>query len=254
MVLSEFLGFCFRSGFLARHPCHERTQLLGPRNLKKTAPNPDDVCKCSNYQSLTAPAGLGFTDRMPQEPSSQHVSDEALIERIRTGDGQAAGTLSQRYWDALTRFCASYMGSRAKGEEVVQECMARLTPRTELPTGPFRPWLYRIARNRCLDILRRQQRSPTYDRPIRTHFDKATSTMGPATRVARQERSELIRAIIENMPEEYKAVLLLKFFENLSRAEMAEVLEVSEAAVKGRLVRASEFLRTELAKITEAGS
>ncbi len=184
------------------------------------------------------------------ETQDQSASDEMLMGGLRAGQADCGRRLVERYWEAIQRFCGSYLGDEQLAEDVTQETFAKLSDGTDLPSGAVKPWLYKVARNRCLDILRRHQRSPTHHRRIRTGFDAATSTAGPATRLAREERKRLIREIIENMPEEYRSVLMLKHFEDFSRAEMAETLGLTDAAVKGRLVRASEYLREQLAKYT----
>src|SRR5262245_21895946 len=177
-------------------------------------------------------------------------TDEALVAALRQGQRESAARLTQRYWPAIHRFCASYLGDEVLAEDVTQDTFAKLSDGVELPDGAFKPWIYKVARNRCLDILRRHQRSPTHNHNIRTGFDAAQSTAGPQTRAARAEREELTRKIIESMPEEYKSVLVLKYFEGFSREEMAQTLGVSEATVKGRLARASDYLRDELRKHT----
>ncbi|MEP0845698.1 MAG: sigma-70 family RNA polymerase sigma factor [Phycisphaerae bacterium] len=186
---------------------------------------------------------------MPDMPN-EALSDEQLVEQLRAGRSGAADELARRYWPAIVRFCDSYLGDHAGAEDVAQDTFATLTDASKLPEGAIRPWLYKVARNRCLDILRRHQRSPTHDHKIRTGFDAPQRTSGPRTKAARTERQELIRSIISSMPEDYRSVLVLKFYEGLSRDEMAAALGVSEATVKGRLVRASEYLEEQLRKIT----
>lgn len=156
----------------------------------------------------------------------------------------------RRYREPLIRYGVSYLNDAALAEDVVQQMFGNLAKGEGTPEGALKPWLYRIVRNRCLDILRRQKRSPTHNQRLRTGFDAAVQTAGPGTRMARDERRALIREIIERMPEEYRGVLMLKYFEGFSRAEIAETLGVSEATVKGRIVRASEHLETELRKYT----
>lgn len=183
-----------------------------------------------------------------------NTTDEALVFGIRRGDADALSQLTKRYWDAIRRFCAAYLDDEALGEDVAQDTFAKLGTTDELPTGAVKPWLYKVARNRCLDILRRHQRSPTHNRPLQTGFDAARDTAGPQTRAAREERAVLIRQIIGAMPDEYREVLILKHFEGLSREEMAEALGVTDATIKGRLVRASEHLRQMLAQYTRFDS
>jgi RNA polymerase sigma-70 factor (ECF subfamily) len=177
-------------------------------------------------------------------------SDEALLRRIRNGDATATDALTKRYWEAIFRYCRSYLHEPARAEDVAQETFAKLGHEESLPDGAVKPWLYRVARNRCLDILRRFKRSPTHHNRVQTGFDAARGGAGPQTHAVRRERREIIRSIIDEMPEDFRGVLILKFYENLSRAEMAAALDVSEAVVKGRLVRASQYLEDELRRIT----
>lgn len=175
--------------------------------------------------------------------------DLTLLARLRNGDPAAAAEIANRYRPALLRYTHSLMGNEARAEEITQETLSRLSGPV-LPEGSPRPWLYKIARNLCLDALRRQKASPTHAARIQTGFEAARETAGPATRAANNERGELIRKILDAMPEEYRSVLTLRHIEDLSREEIAEVLGVSDAAVKGRLARGSEYLREQLRLIT----
>lgn len=185
---------------------------------------------------------------MNEEPSI--VEEGGLVTGFRNGKDEAAARLMERYWAPISRFCFSYLNDAALAEDVTQETFTKLSTTEDPPCGDLKPWLYKVARNRCLDILRRHERSPTFNRPMRTGFDVARKSAGPGTRVANTERQERLREIVAGMPEEYRSVLMLKHTEGLSRSEMAEVLGVSEATVKGRLVRASEYLREALRKVS----
>lgn len=184
---------------------------------------------------------------MDDQPAEQW-SEEDLAERVRAAEPRALAEAARRYHPPLLRFCTSYLHDAARAEDVVQDTLAKLSGGEAAFEGALRPWLYRIARNQCLDILRRFQRSPTHNRPLKTGFDVPRQSSGPGTRMARDERSRLIRQIIEEMPEDYRSVLMLKYFDGFSRAEIAETLAVTEQTVKGRLVRASQHLENELRK------
>lgn len=183
----------------------------------------------------------------------QNASDAELVGALAEGHPEAPDELYRRYWNPIQRFCRNYLTDEGRGEDVAQETFAKLLGERNLPAGELRPWLYRLARNRCLDLLRRHQRSPTDHNRLATGFDHAKSTAGPRTKLAREERRRLIREIIDSLPDDYRSVLILKHFEGLSRAEMASTLGISEIAVKGRLARASEKLQEELRRITGSG-
>lgn len=182
---------------------------------------------------------------------SQHSEeDRQLLERARAGSHEKFDQLTERYRPALLRYAMSYLNDEGRAEDVVQETLAKLACADHHIDGALRPWLYKVTRNACLDVLRRWQRSPTHNRRMKTGVDIARPTMGPRTRMARDERREMIRQLVAEMPEEYRSVLMLKHFEGMSRSEMASVLDVSEATVKGRLVRASTYLREQMREIS----
>lgn len=191
-----------------------------------------------------------WCDKFMRDAEAPQPTDETLMQRICDGDRTAADALTRRYWDAIQRYCVSYLHEAALADEVAQETFAKLSSAEHPPQGAVRPWLYRVARNRCLDILRRFQRSPTHHKRINTGFEAARDSAGPRTQAARRERQVLIRNLIDAMPEPLRSVLILKYYEDFSRAEMAEALDISEAAVKGRLVRATRELEEQLRRIT----
>jgi RNA polymerase sigma-70 factor (ECF subfamily) len=184
--------------------------------------------------------------------SPDNWSEQELSDRLRQAHPQAVPEAVRRYRPPLLRYIGSYLRDPGRSEEVVQEVLGKLTDGSAAIEGAVRPWLYRVAHNRCLDILRRQQRSPTYNRPLRTGFDAPRQSTGAGTRVAREERRQLIRQIVDEMPEDYRSVLVLKYFEGFSREDIATTLGLTEAAVKGRLVRASQHLEEQLRKYTWA--
>lgn len=174
--------------------------------------------------------------------SENSLSVSGPIGTVREDHVAAPDAIFEKYKAALHRFCMGYLGDEALAEEVARETFARLSDGRELPSGDLRPWLYKVARNHCLDIMRRRQQSLS-----RSGFaDAARLGAGRPTGAVYNERQELMRQVLSNMPEEYRGVLMLKHVEGLSRAEIAEALEVSEPTIKGRLVRASEHLREAL--------
>lgn len=187
---------------------------------------------------------------MPSESEHHSSPDGDLVADLARDPGAALAAIQQRYSVALQRFAANLLRDATRAEDVVQETLGKLTQRVNHPQGELKPWLYRLTRNACLDILRKQQRSPTHNRPLRTGVDRARTTVGPGTRMVRAERRALIREIIDQMPDDYREVLLLKYFEGLSRVEIAGALAVSEQTVKGRLARASDHLETQLRQYT----
>ena len=80
--------------------------------------------------------------------------DDELLRRARGGDTQARGELVSRYQETILRFCQTYLGGLHDAEDAAQDVMACVATGDQLPDQRFRPWLYRVARNRCLAVLR----------------------------------------------------------------------------------------------------
>jgi len=146
----------------------------------------------------------------------------------------------------LLRFCLRYLGQVADAEDVVQDVAVKLSEQTEIESP--RAWMFRAARNRCLNILR-QRRDPG------TLFAESkfpSPWTGPRTAVNRDERNNRIRAAITAMPRDLGEVLTLRYLEGFGRKETAEILERSETEVKVQLGRARHELARKL-KETEFG-
>lgn len=158
---------------------------------------------------------------------------ELLILRLRTGHSDAPLMLNQMYRDALLRFCWGYLGNLEEAEDALQEISYKVITAAEIPDH-FRPWLYRVARNHCLNLLReRQNRRDDGAMPPASLLGE--SLTGHLTRLVRDEMKAKVNELVLRLPDSMREVLRLRYVEDLSRAEIANVLEISESAVKTRL-------------------
>lgn len=165
----------------------------------------------------------------------------SLLASLRRGDPQAGELLQRRHGPAMLRFCMGYLHDPAEAQDAVQEVFYRVL-KDEVVPDHFRAWLYRIARNHCLKALRtRKRRPPPAALPADSHMP-GTAT-GPLTRMARTELREKLTDLVAGLSEAHSEVLRLRYGEDLSRAEIAEVLELPESVVKSRLFEAVKKLR-----------
>lgn len=136
-------------------------------------------------------------------------------------------SLYQSEGPALMRYVQRLVGP-TEAPDLTHECFIRAIRADRQPTRreEIRPWLYRIITNLALDALRRRRRW------LFVPFDRARGTAAPAT-----TESEIVRAALSAIAPDQAAALVLRLQERLSRAQIAEVMEISESAVKGRLVR-----------------
>ena len=173
-------------------------------------------------------------------------SDERLIAMTRRGQHAAFETLCSRYQSRLLSFCRHMLGSREDAEDVLQEVFAAafnavLADEREINV---RPWLYRIARNRSLNHLRRASAVGVDSMDV--HF--ADHGMSTSDRVLRRESFRELLADVQQLPETQHTALLLREIDALSYEQIAQAMETTVPSVKSLLVRA----RISLAEAAEA--
>jgi RNA polymerase sigma factor (sigma-70 family) len=173
-------------------------------------------------------------------------SDERLIALIRRGNHHAFEALMSRYQARLLAFCRHMLGSREDAEDVLQEVFAAAFNAIQADDRPLnvRPWLYRIARNRSLNHLRRVQ--PIGVDSMDIHLSEGGITT--ADKVHKREEFRLLLGDVQTLPETQRTALLLREIDALSYEQIAEAMDNTVPSVKSLLVRA----RVALAEAAEA--
>jgi len=173
-------------------------------------------------------------------------SDERLIGLVRRGNHAAFEMLVSRYQSRLLAFCRHMLGSREDAEDVLQEVFAASFNAILADDRPInvRPWLYRIARNRSLNHLRRVQ--PIGVDSMDVHLSEGGATT--ADKFHKREDFRLLVGDVQELPETQKTALLLREIDALSYEQIAEAMETTIPSVKSLLVRA----RVSLAEAAEA--
>jgi RNA polymerase sigma factor (sigma-70 family) len=172
--------------------------------------------------------------------------DERLVALTRKGNQAAYEALVARYQSRLLAFCRHMLSSKEDAEDVLQEVFAAAFNALLADDRPInvRPWLYRIARNRSLNHLRRQQAIGVDSMDV--HF----ADHGKTT-VEHVQGREAIRELLEDvktLPETQRTALLLREIDALSYEQISEAMETTVPSVKSLLVRA----RVSLAEAAEA--
>jgi RNA polymerase sigma-70 factor (ECF subfamily) len=177
------------------------------------------------------------------------LSDEALAARVRAhGDTAAYGELIDRYRARLLALTRRMLGgSQEEAEDVVQEAFVAAYHRraTYRQGDAFRPWLYRIAINKCVDRLRARSRKP----PAASLSDapeEAAAGGEPLNSLLAAEREERLQRAVEELPPKYRAVFLLRHLDDLSYEDIARATELPLGTVKTHLFRARAQLREAL--------
>jgi RNA polymerase sigma factor (sigma-70 family) len=191
-------------------------------------------------QSAALPALAG------RSPLLRLQSDERLIALTRRGHHGAFEALVQRYQPRLLAFCRHMLGSQEDAEDVLQEVFTAAFNAILADDRAInaRPWLYRIARNRSLNHLRRPQPAGQDSMDVFERDGGATT----ADTVHKREEFRQIVADVHELPETQRTALLLREIDALSYDQIAEAMDTTIPSVKSLLVRA----RVSLAEAAES--
>jgi RNA polymerase sigma-70 factor (ECF subfamily) len=164
-----------------------------------------------------------------------------LLERCRRGDDLAWEALVRRYQSRVYSVAFHYMRNAEEARDMAQDIFVRIYQRLETFQGDqaFLPWMLRLARNVCIDALRRKKaRPPATDVTIDDAVQIASSTPTPEeTSEARSSRDLLYRAM-DRMSESDREILMLKEIQGLKVEEISSLLKVPTGTVKSRCNRA----------------
>jgi RNA polymerase sigma-70 factor, ECF subfamily len=185
---------------------------------------------------------------VPEADGSRTVSPDepALVRRARGGDRDAFAILvdthAARLHAMLTHFCA---GDRELAGEFVQEAFVRAFERLDRFDGAsaFYTWLYRLARNRAIDLLSRKRPAAMADEHIAL---VSAPDQHAGSRLDAADRARLVRWAMDQCSPEHREVLLLREWDGNDYDRIAELIGVAIGTVKSRLNRARAELRTHL--------
>ncbi|MCA9242528.1 MAG: RNA polymerase sigma factor [Phycisphaerales bacterium] len=189
----------------------------------------------------------------PDFTSSQLSRDEQLmLERLRAQDRVAVAAIEKRYGDELRLFCRRMLNDADAGDDIVQDVMAtccRLDAES-LPQRSIRGWLYQVARRKCIDARRKRHDSVQDARGVRdaqrSYANAVDPLTTPAGRALKRDRAAKILQALDEMEDDLRDVVLMRYFQDLPREEIAEAIGLSLAGAKARLARAMTVLRDKL--------
>ena len=219
----------------------ERSNFSVPRGFI-----PGGTSRCSPLGSLRP------HPRRRRRPARPLAAPAAAVRRApdHARSGAATSTPSRRWWRVinarLLAFCRHMLSSREDAEDVLQEVFAAAFNAILADDRAInvRPWLYRIARNRCLNHLRKQQAIGVDSMDV--HLSEHGLTT--ADKVHKREEFRLLMADVQELAETQRTALLLREIDALSYEQIAEAMETTVPSVKSLLVRA----RVALAEAAEA--
>jgi RNA polymerase sigma-70 factor (ECF subfamily) len=170
-------------------------------------------------------------------------SDRDLIQRARRGDAEAFGGLVTRYQASVFNVCYRMLHERSEAEDMTQETFIRIHGRLDTfdPERPFGAWIRRVAVNVCLNHLAPQRTVAELD-----DEREAAESLSPESQTEDRERDDQIRRALVSLPAQYRAVIELRHYQELSYDEIATELKIPLSDVKSHLFRARKMLAEKL--------
>jgi RNA polymerase sigma-70 factor, ECF subfamily len=211
----------------------------------------------SSYSLLKSKRGSKMMKKSPiqtqeQIPPFLDRTDGVLAKQVLDGDQRAFELLIQRYNAPLFNFICRFLGDYDLACDVLQQVFLRFyTTLPKLGTKqPFKPWLFQVARNCCIDELRRKYRHAI-------HFSQLENSEGeliglcdipdpeplPEEVAERRDVQALLQDAIESLPPKFRSVVILRYVSQMSFPEIGQVLAMPESTAKTYFHRAIALLR-----------
>lgn len=187
------------------------------------------------------------------------LSDDQIIERTLAGETEAFGLLVRRWENPIYGLSLRMLGRDEDARDVCQETFlaAFRNLRKFRGEAKFSSWIYRIALNACNSRLRRPEGQRT--RSLDDEREEGRSeeyadqvSEGAPEKLHRDQLSRIVRRALSALPAEMRQVIVMKEYEDLTFAEIAEILEIPVSTVKSRLYTGLQQLRSRLEYVRDA--
>jgi RNA polymerase sigma-70 factor (ECF subfamily) len=194
--------------------------------------------------------------KIAEAQSAEGLSDAQIMLRVKDGDDSAFEYLVQKYRRPMLSFMYRMAHNSAVAEDLAQEVFLRVYRSREKyeASAKFTTWLYRIASNLAVNHARdtrhqRPENTVSLDEPDQESgltMDLPDNSLTAEEAIVRRERLAAIRQRVEALPERQKMALIMHKYQQMDYRQIAEVLKLSESAIKSLLFRAYETLRVQL--------
>lgn len=172
----------------------------------------------------------------------QLPSDEQLVGLLQEGEERALAFLYEKYKTPVYQYCVRLLRDEQAAEDAAHDTFLKIRSGIHSLANPqsLRAWIFRIARNEVMQMLRKTRRNGSID--TEDVWEEET----PFEKYEQVETQELVRQSLDRLKAEYREVLILREFEQFSYAEIAEVTGSTESSVKSRIFKARKALLKKL--------
>lgn len=180
--------------------------------------------------------------------SRKLLSDPVISEWIYAaidGDQDSFAEIVYTFQDAVYNLCYRLLGERTEAEDAAQEAFLRAYSNLERydHNRSFKTWLLTIASNHCIDRLRKRRMTLlSIDEPLPPSMALTSDEPQPEDAVVMNQRSAEVQKLLDQLDPDYRTAVVLRYWYDCSYAEIAEIMDTTESAIKSRLYRARQTL------------
>ena len=193
------------------------------------------------------------------EPADERGAEAELIRQLQSGEMGAFDALFAKYRGKILAYIIGMIGDRAAAEDIVQESFLKMVTKIDsiVPEKGVSSWLYRVARNKAIDGLRKRK-SEVLPGPAFSGRDDSREPGGdrhdPADAMQVEETRKMVREAVWSLPVKERDLLLLRFYGDLTFREIAGVVRRPLGTVLWQVRRSLSKLKNELSRERETGS
>lgn len=185
------------------------------------------------------------------------IKEIDLIKKAAKGDPDAFESLMIQYQTPVYNLCFRIVGNPEDAADMTQETFLKAWRSLENfhMDSSLSTWLYRLANNCCLDLLRSKKRKPTIsivredEDGEELSFDPEDPSPQPEELLIRKEENQILQEALQTLDEQQRAILTLRVVNDMSYEDISRVLQIKEGTVKSRLARARENLRKKVLQL-----
>jgi RNA polymerase sigma-70 factor, ECF subfamily len=172
--------------------------------------------------------------------------EQVWLDKARQGDKAAFGQLIEAYQGPVYNLAYRMLNNSGEAEEAAQEAFIRAYTRLDSynPAHKFSTWMLSITSNYCIDLIRKRRALLlSIDEPLPAHPAlQSEKSKGPESQMVTNEQQEMVQELLQELPEDYRQAVVLRYWYEMSYDEIAEVMNTTVSAIKSRLFRARRLL------------
>lgn len=173
-------------------------------------------------------------------------NEKRWLELARQGDKESFGKLIEAYQGPVYNLAYRMLNNAREAEEAAQEAFIRVYTRLDSykPERKFSTWVLSITSNYCIDLIRKRRAILlSIDEPLPSHPSLMSEKEdSPESQTVNTEQQELVQEMLQELPDEYRQAVVLRYWYEHSYEEIAEIMQTSVSAIKSRLFRARRLL------------